>query len=156
LVNVVRLVGFGVLAGAVSWVVAAAVNWAGTGGLLWYQLTSILWKDLASPEVMAGAIFTHVVLGVFFALAYTSLRAGIPHRGVKSGLWLGFLFWLVGGLPFFIGLWTFSNIPDVIISTWALVGLVSQLSAGVVVAAGLGQERAAAPVRVRGYSRRRR
>lgn len=87
----------------------------------------------------------NAVLGVAVALVYAVLYDGIPGRGVRKGLWFGFLVWLAALLPVAFTLAVVVNVSATVVALATFEPLIEYLAYGAMIAAIYGDPRARAP-----------
>jgi hypothetical protein len=84
----------------------------------------------------------NTVLAVAVAFVYAILYDGIPGRGVRKGLWFGFLVWLAALLPVAFTLAVIVNVSATVVALATFEPLTEYLIYGAMMAAIYGDPRA--------------
>ena len=86
--------------------------------------------------MFAGGLVSSILL----TLLYSYTEKGLEVKpDWKKGLFFGFLFWVVSGLPAAYNTWLLHSYPDVVVGIEAFNGLVGLLVAGTVIGIAYGK-----------------
>lgn len=116
------------------WVVATCgwlFNWV-------YEIPPIIWKspaEIMMTSNIVGSYLAGILAAFLFVLVYALFYKCTPRKGVKKGLWYGFVVWLVGPLSGVITMPFYMTISTVVIGYWIINMFVSHLVMGALVGA---------------------
>jgi|GEM_PF-4631023 len=136
--NCVRLavaaIAFGVISFAIHMLMVMVM-----GNAALYEATSQLWKPMGESW-FAGALVINLLGGLLFVMAYSALhkcgcacKANVCTNCARCGAMLGFVFWLVVGLPGMLSTYWMLAIPSAIMAEWTVGGFLSMVAGGAAV-----------------------
>lgn len=127
------------LAGIINWILGTIYTMLTCGWLFnWiYTIEPIIWKtpeEIMLASNYAGSSAVGLLASILLVLGYSIFYKSIPGKGVKKGLWYGFLIWLIGGsiagiatMPFYM------TIAWEVVIYWLLSGLILKLIEGAII-----------------------
>ncbi|MCS4541620.1 MAG: hypothetical protein HY929_04770 [Euryarchaeota archaeon] len=123
----------GIIAGIAAGVVFLVVGMV--SGFIFspeYAATPQLWKP------MTGAWWYQIIAlnfleGILYGLIFSVLYNGIPGKGWKRGLNFGLILWLVATVPGMSMTYLTMAVPNTIVLSWTIGGLISLVIAGPVI-----------------------
>jgi hypothetical protein len=124
----------GVIVGIIYAIIAFIINFI-SGFILAsdYTTTPQLWKpmtDLWYYQIIA----LNLIEGIIFGLIFSVLYNGIPGKGWKRGFNFGLLLWFVGTVPGMLMTYFTMAVPDSIVLSWTIGGLITLLIGGSILA----------------------
>jgi len=94
-----------------------------------------VWKPIVyGGNFMATSLAGTFVMMTILVGVYEYIRNGIPLKGIKKGLCLGTMVWLVGILPGMWATYMFNTTNTIVLIYWAIQGLVKYLIIGAIIA----------------------
>jgi len=97
-----------------------------------YTTTPQIWKPMT--EMWYYQIFAlYFIEGIIYAAAFSVLQNSIPGKGWKKGQNFGLLVWIVATVPGMLMTYFTMAVPDAIVLSWLLGGLISIVFAGIVI-----------------------
>jgi len=95
-----------------------------------YDQTPELWKP-ANALWYLGIILLCMLMGLIYALVYTTLGKWLKGGALDKGMLYGSILWFLGPLPSALLMHTMASIPPEIVVAWIFGGLIATLIAGV-------------------------
>jgi hypothetical protein len=124
----------GIIAGLVAGVVILIIgNLSGFLFAVDYTKTPELWKPMTG-NWLYNMIAIDFVEGIIYGIVFTLIYSGIPGNGWKKGLNYGLIVWLVATVPGMLMTYFTMAVPDMIVVSWTVGGLISLVIAGPVIA----------------------
>lgn len=140
-VNIVNILGVGVLYAFFAQVVHTVMAWV---GMAYYQDPDYfcVWSNIMMPTAGAPpASFLYISLifgtltGILFALVYHIIKDSIPVKNrEEKGVLYGLMVFLVSGLPNSMMLFLLINLPVPLVALWAVESWVIAMIGGIIVA----------------------
>jgi len=97
-----------------------------------YAATPQIWKPMTSSWYYQ--IFAlDFIEGIIYAAAFSVVHSSIPGKGWRKGQNFGLLVWIVATIPGMLMTYFTMAVPDSIILSWTLGGLISIVFAGIAI-----------------------
>jgi hypothetical protein len=91
---------------------------------LWKEMTGNWWYQITAWDFIEG---------ILYAAVFSILFNGIPGSGWRKGLNYGIILWLVATVPAMALIYLTMTVPDTIVVSWLISGLVSLAIAGITI-----------------------
>ncbi len=122
----------GLLAGVVMFVLGNLGYFATKD--FYMQTDPALWKAMPMPGWLVQLFLWNLLSGILFAMGFELVKTALPPKKFASGVVYGLLLFFVSTTPGMISTYLTIAMPDALVLTWWIQGLITNLIVGWVIA----------------------
>jgi hypothetical protein len=93
-----------------------------------------LWKTMPMPGWLIHLFLWNLLTGILYAMGFELVKTALPPKRLASGVVYGLLLFFVGTTPGMISTYLTINMPDPLVLTWWIQGLITNIILGGVIA----------------------